>query len=394
MKKETLFAQVGMRKDKETGAISIPIYHATTFAHEGLGETTGYYYSRSANPTRKVLEEALAELENGCQGFAFASGMAAIHAVLTLFEPGDHLIVSDDLYGGTYRLLEKVFCRYGIEVSYIDTSLLDKVENAITEKTRAIFIESPTNPTMKITDIAACATLADEFGKKHDHQIFTIVDNTFLTPYVQQPLVLGADIVVHSATKYLGGHNDVLAGAVIVRDAALSERMAFIQNSIGAVLGPQDCWLLLRGIKTLALRMERHQSNAIIIANWLVQQNGVTKVFYPGLEGHPGFAVQTKQSAGYGGMLSFEVADERMVDPLLRGVHVVTFAESLGGVESLITYPTTQTHADIPEDVRHAHGVTNRLLRMSIGIEHVDDILQDLSQALDVAIAEVVAHEI
>lgn len=394
MNKETLYAQVGMRQDKETGAISIPIYHATTFAHEGLGETTGYYYSRSANPTRKVLEDALAKLENGCQGFAFASGMAAIHAILTLFERGDHLIVSDDLYGGTYRLLEQVFCRYGIEVSYVDTSNIHEVEQAITQKTRAVFIESPTNPTMKVTDIAACASLAKSYGKTNHNEILTIVDNTFLTPYVQQPLVLGADIVVHSATKYLGGHNDVLAGAVIVRDEELSERIAFIQNSIGAVLGPDDCWLLLRGIKTLALRMERHQSNALAVANWLLHHHGVKKVFYPGLETHPGHDVQTKQSAGYGGMLSFEVANERMVDPLLRAVRVVTFAESLGGVESLITYPATQTHADIPEDVRIAHGVTNRLLRLSVGIEHIDDILQDLSQAFNVAVAEAVTHEI
>jgi cystathionine gamma-synthase len=394
MKKETLLVQVGMRQDKETGAISIPIHHSTTFAHEGLGETTGYYYSRSANPTRNVLEEALAQLEKGCRGFAFASGMAAIHAVLTLFNSEDHLIVSDDLYGGTYRLFEQIFCRYGLKVSYVDTSNLEAVERAITKDTRAIFIESPTNPTMKITDIAACATLAETYSDTNRHRIFTIVDNTFLTPYFQQPLVLGADIVVHSATKYLGGHNDVLAGAVIVRDKALGEQIAFIQNSIGAVLGPDDCWLLLRGLKTLALRMERHEANALKVAKWLVQHPGVEQVFYPGLESHAGYDVQTKQSTGYGGMLSFEVVDERMVNPLLRSVGVVTFAESLGGVESLITYPVTQTHADIPEEVRNAHGVTNRLLRISIGIEHIDDILDDLNQALDVAVTQAVTHEI
>ncbi|GIM48225.1 cysteine synthase [Collibacillus ludicampi] len=379
MRMDTLLAQVGNRKDPVTGAISFPIHHSTTFAHPSLGQSTGFDYTRTLNPTRKVLEEAIAELEGGCRGFAFASGMAAVSCVFTLFRPGDHLIVSNDLYGGTYRLLEQVFRSYGLEATYIDTSDLNAVEASLLPSTKAVFVETPTNPTMKITDLQELC----RFAKRHN--ILSIVDNTFMTPYLQRPLDWGADLVVHSATKYLGGHNDVLAGLVVARDPELAERLYFLQNSIGAVLGPQDCWLLLRGIKTLALRMERHQENAWRVAQWLSQHPLVEKVYYPGLETHPGYDVQKKQSKGFGGMLSFDVVDERLVEHILSAVRLVTFAESLGGVESLITYPARQTHFDIPEEIRNSLGVTNRLLRFSVGIEHHEDIISDLDHALTVS---------
>jgi cystathionine gamma-synthase len=379
MRMDTLLAQVGNRKDPRTGAISLPIYHSTTFAHPALGQSTGFDYTRTINPTRKVLEEAIAELEGGCRGFAFASGMAAVSCVFTLFRPGDHLIVSNDLYGGTYRLLEQVLRPFGLEATYVDTSDLNAVEASLLPSTKAVFVETPTNPTMKITDLRGLC----QFAKRHN--ILSIVDNTFMTPYLQRPLDWGADLVVHSATKYLGGHNDVLAGLVVARDPELAERLFFLQNSIGAVLGPQDCWLLLRGIKTLALRMERHQENACRVAQWLAQHPLVEKVYYPGLENHPGYEVQKKQSKGFGGMLSFDVVDERLVEHILSAVRLITFAESLGGVESLITYPARQTHFDIPEEIRNALGVTNRLLRFSVGIEHYEDIISDLDHALTVA---------
>jgi cystathionine gamma-synthase len=379
MRMDTLLAQVGNRKDPVTGAISFPVHHSTTYAHPALGQSTGFDYTRTLNPTRKVLEEALAELEGGCRGFAFASGMAAVSCVFTLFQQGDHLIVSNDLYGGTYRLLEQVLRFYGLEATYVDTSDLQAVEAALLPATKAVFVETPTNPTMKIADLQALAHLAKR------NNLLLIVDNTFMTPYLQRPLDLGADIVVHSATKYLGGHNDVLAGVVVARDPEWAERLYFLQNSIGSVLGPQDCWLLLRGIKTLALRMERHQENALHIARWLVKHPLVEKVYYPGLENHPGHEIQKRQCKGFGGMLSFDVVDERLVEPILSSVRLVTFAESLGGVESLITYPARQTHFDIPEEIRNALGVTNRLLRFSVGIEHHEDIIADLEQALATA---------
>lgn len=382
MHPDTRLAQLGNHQDPVTGAVSVPIHHATTYAHPALGQSTGFDYTRTLNPTRKVLEDAIAELEQGVRGFAFASGMAAVHIVLSLFDPGDHLVVSSDLYGGTYRLFEQFLQRFSIRATYVNTSDLSAVEAAIQPSTKALFIETPTNPTMQITDIRACAEIAKR------HQALTIVDNTFLTPYFQQPLRLGADIVLHSATKYLGGHNDVLAGLVVAADEATAERLYFLQNSIGAVLGPDDCWLLLRGMKTLALRMGRHEENALQCAAWLASHPHVSRVYYPGLPEHPGRDVQTAQATGFGGMLSFEVANEQMVEPLLRSVRLVTFAESLGGVESLITYPARQTHFDIPEDIRVKSGVTNQLLRLSIGVEHIDDILADLAQALDIAAAE------
>ncbi len=373
---ETLLAQLGNRQDPQTGAVTVPIYYSTTFSHPAAGKSTGYDYSRMANPTRGVLESAIANLEGGTRGFAFSSGMAAVNCVLGLFAPGDHLIVSDDLYGGTYRLFEQVLAPIGVACSYVDMANLESVEAAIRPNTKALFIETPTNPMMKITDIAACVRLVK------DREIITIVDNTFMTPFYQRPLELGADIVVHSATKFLGGHNDVLAGLVAVKDDALAKRIGFLQNATGAVLGPQDCFLLLRGMKTLALRMERSSNSALSIARWLGGQPSVRRVYYPTLEGHQGRDVHCRQATGGGGMVAFEVTDARLVPKILDGVSLITFAESLGGVESLITYPATQTHADIPQEVRERVGVNDRLLRLSVGIEHPDDLVMDLEQAL------------
>jgi len=374
---ETRLVQAGVGKEAQTGAVSFPVYHATAYRHPALGESTGFDYTRTANPTRTVLEETIGAVEGGDAGFAFASGMAAIHTLMGMFSHGDHFIVSLDLYGGTYRLFEQVLTRYGLSFSYVDLRDLHQVETAIQPRTKALFLETPTNPLMQVADIQAAAALAKRYG------LLTLVDNTFLTPYYQRPLEWGADIVLHSATKYLGGHNDVLAGLVVTKGAELSETMRFLHNSIGAVLGPQDSWLLLRGMKTLALRMERHQSNAFAVARCLREHPAVTDVFYPGLDNHPDYAVQVKQANGFGGMVSFRVKDPAQVAPFLAHLKVISFAESLGGVESLCTYPATQTHADIPPEIREQTGVCDRLLRLSVGIEHPDDLTADLMQALD-----------
>ncbi|MFC3884190.1 trans-sulfuration enzyme family protein [Bacillus songklensis] len=374
---ETLLVRSGVGKDPSTGSITTPIYQSSTFQHPRLGESTGYDYSRTANPTRTALEDAIAVLESGAAGFAFSSGMAAIAAVFNLFKNGDHLIVSEDLYGGTYRLLSDILQDIGVSVSYVNTANIDAVKEGVQSNTKAIFIETPTNPLMQVTDIAAMVEISQQ------HQLLTIVDNTFLSPYCQRPIELGADIVVHSASKYIGGHNDVIAGLVVTRCSELGEKVKFYQNAIGAILGPQDSWLLLRGVKTLGLRMEKHQENALKIAHWLVEQPDVEHVYYPGLETHPGYEIMKKQSSGFGGMLSFSVRDENLVPYLLENLKLITFAESLGGVESLITFPARQTHADIPEEIRNAIGVTNRLLRFSVGIEHADDIIQDLKEVFD-----------
>lgn len=379
MRFETHLAQAGNRRDAVTGAVSMPIYHSTTFSHPGLGSSTGFDYSRLASPTRQVLEETIATLEGGVAGFAFASGMAAIHCVCQLFKPGDHVIISNDLYGGTYRLFEQILAPLGVQANYVDTGDEAGVGALIRPNTRALLIETPTNPTMQISDLARAIAL----GKEHDFLV--VVDNTFMTPYLQRPLELGADIVVHSATKYLGGHNDVLAGLVVVREQQIGERMEFYQNAIGAVLGPQDSWLLVRGMKTLALRMERHEQNARVLAEWLVSRPEISRVYYPGLPNHPRKSVHEAQTSGYGGMISFEVKDADWVPGILANVKVITFAESLGGVESLITFPAVQTHHDIPEEIRDALGVTNRLLRLSVGIEHVEDLIEDLQQAFEKA---------
>ncbi len=377
MKIETILAHAGLCTDSTTGAISTPIYQTATFRHPALGVSTGFDYSRTINPTRLALENVIAELESGDRGFAFASGMAAISAVLMMFKSGDHLIVSDDLYGGTYRIFEKSFRQFGLSVTYADTTDPGAVRDAVIPgKTRAVFIETPTNPLMKITDLEEAIEFAHQKG------MLAVVDNTFMTPYLQRPLEFGADIVVHSGTKFLGGHNDVLAGAVVARSEELSERIGFIQNATGGVLGPQDSWLLLRGLKTLALRLEKQQENAQAVARWLDRNDKIKKVHYPGLPGHPGHSVQRKQSSGFGAMLSFRVPDASWAERIINRVKVITFAESLGGVESLITYPVRQTHGDIPVEMREKIGVTDDLLRLSVGIEHADDLICDLEQAM------------
>jgi len=383
MRIESRLAQIGSVKEPVTGAVSYPIYQATAFRHPKLGQSTGFDYARTKSPTRKVLEEAAAELESGDAGFACSSGMAALQTIFALFSQGDHLLVSLDLYGGTYRLIEQVMSRFGVTASYLDTNNIEALEaNLRPGSTKAVLVETPTNPLMMITDLARVSEWAKSRG------LLVIVDNTLLTPFFQRPLELGADIVIHSATKYLAGHNDVLAGLIVTKGKELSERMAFLHNSIGAVLGPQDSWLLMRGMKTLALRMERHQANASRIAEFLLEHPLVTDVYYPALPHHPGHEIQKRQSSGNTGIFSFKLKDARLVEPVLRHVKLIAFAESLGGVESLMTYPAVQTHADIPEEIRRAVGVDDRLLRLSVGIEHCDDLIEDLGQALEQAARE------
>lgn len=367
----------GKGYDPQTGAVSVPIYQSATFRHPGLYQTTGYDYSRLQNPTREELENTIANLENGRFGFAFSSGMAAISTILSIFSPGDHIIISDDIYGGTYRLFEEVYAKYGIQFSYVDTSNIKDVEAAIKDNSKAFFVETPTNPMMKVADLRKIATLAKS------KEILFIVDNTFLTPYFQRPLELGADVVVHSGTKYLGGHNDTLAGLIVVKDEALAEQIKLIQKSEGAVLSPFDSWLILRGIKTLGVRLDRQEKNAMKIAKWLSGHKNVTKVYYAGLPDHEGYSISKSQSSGFGAMISFTVKDTKIVEKVLEKVQLVIFAESLGGVESLITYPVVQTHSAIPEEIRQRIGVTDTLLRLSVGIEDADDIIADLEQALE-----------
>lgn len=373
---ETRLVQIGVGRDERTGAISFPIYPSATYRHPAVGQSTGYDYTRSGNPTRQVLEEGLAALEGGARACAFASGMAALTTLFLHFSAGDHLIVSEDLYGGTYRVLDQVFAKLGLSVSFVDSTRLEAIESAVTATTRAILIETPGNPLLGVADIAAIAGLCRR------RQLLFIVDNTFLTPVLQRPLELGADVVVHSATKYLGGHNDLCSGVLVAREAQLGERLYFLQNSTGAVLPPQDCWLLIRSLKTLALRMERHCQSASEVARWLQRQPQVTAVYYPGLEDHPGHELSKRQTRGFGGMLSFRVASPELARTVLERLQLISFAESLGGVESLMTLPAVQTHADIPEAERLRLGVCESLLRLSVGIESAADIIADLEQAV------------
>ncbi|MDQ0203604.1 trans-sulfuration enzyme family protein [Pectinatus haikarae] len=374
---ESKIVHIGINSDEKTGAISTPIYNTASFAHPALGKSTGFDYTRSKNPTRQVAEDGLALLENGSDGFAFSSGMAAATAVLMLYKPGDHIILTDDCYGGTYRLFSQIFINYGISFSIADTSSQQSVMSAIKENTKAIFIETPTNPMMKITDIASLAAICQKRG------IQLIVDNTFLTPYFQRPIELGADIVLHSGTKYLAGHNDLLCGIVVTREKTIGEKIRFIQNATGNILSPSDSWLLIRGLKTLGLRMEKHNENAKKIAYWLNGQPHIEHVYYPGLEDHPGREIHNKQASGCGGIISFAVDNPDLVPRILSSVKFIQFAESLGGVESLITFPSCQTHTDIPEEIRHKLGITDKLLRLSVGIENYQDIISDLEQALE-----------
>jgi cystathionine beta-lyase/cystathionine gamma-synthase len=376
MKTSTMAVQIGVGQDA-TGAMSFPIYQNATFSHPAFGQSTGYDYSRSGNPTRKVLEEGIAQLDGGVRGFAYASGMAAITNLLLLFKQGDHLVVTEDLYGGTFRVIDKVFVKQGLTATYVDTSDPDAVSRAIRENTRAVLLEVPTNPLLKVADIRKISDMAKGKG------ILTIVDSTFLTPYLMRPLELGADVVVYSATKFISGHNDVLAGLVVVKDEELAKQVYFVQNSVGAVLGPQDCWLVIRGLKTLGVRIDRQLENARTIAEWLVRQAGVTRVYYPGLETDPGHLLLKDQARGFGAMVSFEVTDRQMAERILKQVQLISFAESLGGVESLITFPAFQTHMDMDPAERERMGINDRLLRLSVGIEDAGDLLEDLGLALN-----------
>lgn len=354
----------------------MPVYQAATFRHAALGESTGYDYSRTANPTRGALEDAMATLEGGARGLAFASGLAALDAALGLLPAGSRVLVTEDLYGGTFRMLEKIYRARGLAPVYADTSDERAVEEVLAGGVGGVLLESLTNPLLKVCDVATIAAQA------HRQDALVVVDSTFLTPYLQRPLALGADVVVHSASKYIGGHNDVVAGVAVARDAAIGERLAFHQNAVGGVLGPQDAWLLLRGLKTLAVRIERQQSTALAVAEWLARDRRVSRVHYPGLPAHPGHARLAAAGRGFSAMVSFEVDDPARVAPLLRSVQVFLFAESLGGVESLVTFPAVQTHADLEAATRERLGVNDRLLRLSIGLEHPDDLIADLDVAL------------
>lgn len=359
-----------------TGAISYPIYQTATFAHPSVGNSTGYDYSRSQNPTREQLELVVASLEGGAQAVAFSSGMAAVNALMEIFQPGDHILASDDLYGGSIRIFDHINTKNGLEISYINTYEIDDIKKHIQTNTKAIFVETPTNPMMNVTDLSKISELAKQHG------LLLIADNTFLSPYFQNPIALGADVVLHSGTKFLGGHNDTLAGLLVLATDELAEKIRFISKTTGAGLAPFDSWLILRGIKTLPIRMEAQQKNALILANWLEQQPKVTTVYYIGLPSHPGYEINKKQSRGFGSMISFHVDKVETAVNILNKVKLIQYAESLGGVESLITYPMLQTHADIPEDIREQKGINNLLLRLSVGIEHIDDLISDLEQAI------------
>jgi len=358
------------------GAISYPIYQTATYEHPEAGQSTGYDYSRLQNPTREHLEKMIAGLESGIDAFALSTGMAAITLLMELFRPGDHLIVEADLYGGSIRLFDHVNKKNNYEFTHLNCAE-DDIEGAIQDNTKAIYIETPTNPMMNVSDIAAIAKIA----KKHG--LLLIVDNTFLSPYFQNPLKLGADIVVHSGTKFLGGHNDTLAGFLVTNNEEVRDRLRFLIKTTGAGLAPFDCWLILRGMKTLGIRMERSQENAIRIAEWLKTQNIVRKVYYPGLPEHPGYEIMKKQARGFGSMITFRVDSKEHALQILKQVRMIKFAESLGGVETLITYPTTQTHADVPEEVSLKNGITPCTLRLSTGIEDIEDLLGELSEVFE-----------
>lgn len=377
MRKKTQLIHGGIVGDEQTGAVSVPIYQVSTYKQESVGKHKGYEYSRTGNPTRHALEELIKDLEGGIAGFAFGSGMAAITATVMLFNSGDHIILTDDVYGGTYRVMNKVLNRFGIESTFVDTSDLENIKKALKPNTKALYIETPTNPLLKITDIEAVSKWAKS------ENLLSIVDNTFSTPYWQNPISHGADIVLHSATKYLGGHSDVVAGLVVVNDNKLAEDIHFIQNSTGGVLGPQDSWLLIRGIKTLGVRMEEHETNTNKIVEFLSSHPKVKKIYYPGLPSHPYHEIAKKQGNGFGGMLSFDVGSEEAADKLLANIKYFTLAESLGAVESLISVPAKMTHASIPAERRQELGITDGLVRISVGLEDIEDLIEDLKQALE-----------
>jgi cystathionine beta-lyase/cystathionine gamma-synthase len=373
----TLCLHAGQEPDPSTGAIITPIYQTSTYVQDELGKHKGYEYARTQNPTRAAVERNIAAIEGGVEGFAFASGMAAIGAVATMLKSGDHVVVSDNTYGGTYRLFDKVLTRYQLSFSYVDTSRLDDVERAFTPSTRMLFVETPTNPVMRLTDLRAAAELA------HRHDARFVVDNTYASPFVQRPIEFGADLVVHSTTKYLNGHSDSIGGAVIaVRDDDI-EWLRFVQNAEGAILSPFDSWLVLRGTKTLPLRMMQHNANGLALAQFLVVHPKVRHVYYPGLPSHPQHELAVRQMRGFGGMIAFDLGSLEAARRLLNGVRLMALAESLGGVETLISHPATMTHASVPVDRRTALGITDGLVRISAGIEDIEDLQEDLAQALD-----------
>lgn len=373
---DSLLIHGGIDGDETTGAVNVPIYQTSTYKQDGLGRDRGWEYSRTGNPTRAALEKLIADLEQGNYGMAFASGLAAINTVLSLFKSGDKLVVSNNIYGGTFRILDNVFKNFGITYQIVDTSDLKQVEDAITDEVKAVYIETPANPLLTVTDIAAVADIAKKAGK------LVIVDNTFLTPYLQRPLTLGADIVIHSGTKYIGGHSDTISGFVVVKDKALADRLYYLQNAIGGVLSPFDSFLNIRGIKTLGVRMDRHVENAGKIAEWLVNSGYAVKVYYPGLKTDPGYEVQKKQADGAGAMISFVLDKKYDYRKFFENLKLVTFAESLGGVESLTCHPASMTHAAIPKEVREKVGIVDELIRLSVGIENADDLIADLEQAI------------
>ena len=378
MKRATKFIHAGAHPDPSTGAIMTPIFQTSTYVQESPGVHKGFEYARSQNPTRQALEEALAVIENGKFGIAFSSGVAATDAVIKLLQPGDEVVAANDMYGGTYRLFTKVFEKFGIRFIYVDTTDPENIRKVLTPATKLIWLETPTNPLMNITDVAAVAAIAKAAG------VWLCVDNTFASPYLQNPLDLGADMVMHSSTKYLGGHSDVIQGALVMNNQELRDQLYFIQKSCGAVPGPMDCFLVLRGIKTLHVRMRQHCENGEQVARWLRQHPAVAKVYWPGFEDHPGHAVAKKQMHGFGGMISFELKDESdgNVRRVLSSTKVFSLAESLGGVESLINHPASMTHASIPREERLKNGLSDGLIRLSVGIEDADDLIADLEQAI------------
>lgn len=372
---QTKLIHGGISEDPTTGAVSVPIYQTSTYRQNAVGQPKEYEYSRSGNPTRFALEELIADLEGGVRGFAFASGLAGIHAVFSLFQSGDHILLGDDVYGGTFRLFDNVLTKNGLEYTIVDTSNLAQIEEAIQDNTKALYLETPSNPLLKITDLKAGAAIAK------NHNLLTIVDNTFATPYFQKPLELGTDIVLHSGTKYLGGHSDVVAGLVTTNNQELADQIGYYQNAIGSVLGPQDSWLMQRGIKTLSVRMEEHQKNAYAVAELLVNHPEVEAVYYPGLTTHNNHEIAKQQMSGYSGMVSFTLKNDADAIPFVEALQLFILAESLGGVESLVEIPSVMTHASVPKEKREKAGIKDGLIRLSVGIEYAQDLLDDLNQA-------------
>ena len=377
MKKNSLLIHGGISTDEKTGAVNVPIYQTSTYKQSKFGENTGYEYSRTGNPTREALEKLIADIEGGTRGVAFASGLAAISAVLSLFKSGDKILITNNLYGGTFRILNQVFSNFNIKYEIVDD--FDKLDKQIKDDVKAVFIETPTNPLLDVIDIKKVSSIAKSKG------ILTLVDNTFMSPYLQNPLLLGADIVVHSATKYLGGHSDLVAGLAIVKDEELGEKLHFIQNATGGILQPFDSFLLIRGIKTLSVRMDRHEENARFIADKLSRSTNIKKVYYTGLKNHPGHEIQKSQASGFGGVISFVLNDNLNFKRFVEGLELITFGESLGGVESLACHPASMTHATLPKELRERIGITDNLIRISVGIEDKEDILKDIQKALILA---------